>query len=206
MTSRFWEVDSMIFFTADLHFGHENIIKYNARPFRTIGEMDSRLIGNWNERINEDDIVYILGDLFFGNRAEPEEYLARLNGRKYLTPGNHEKSWIKHIDLSNYFEDVILMMEIQHSKQNILTLCHYPMMCWKDDRDGTGYMIHGHLHNRTDAEYFPLIRSNPNILNAGIDVNDFRPVTFDELVKNNQKYKKSAINARMGNDRRIWEE
>ena len=50
-------------------------------------------------------------------------------------------------------------------------------------------MIHGHIHNNTDAEYFELLRSMPNILNAGIDINNFKPVTFNELLKNNQKIK-----------------
>ena len=185
----------MIFFIADLHIGHVNIIKHCARPFRTVGEMDSVIVGNWNARVNADDTVYVLGDLFFSCH-NPEWYLQRLNGRKFLTPGNHDVSWMKHIDVSSYFEDVALMMEIPYNKQHLMTLCHYPMMSWKDDRDGSGYMIHGHVHNRTEEDYFSLIRSNPNIFNAGADINNFSPVTFDELVKNNQKFKKSAVNSR----------
>jgi len=34
----------MIFFTADLHFGHENIIKHCNRPFKSADEMDAMLI------------------------------------------------------------------------------------------------------------------------------------------------------------------
>ena len=161
--------------------------------------MNGTLIGNWNTTVGTDDTVYILGDLFFGGGRNPEEYIQLIqsfNGKKFLTPGNHDSVWMKHIDLSSCFVDVALMMEISYEKKHTLTLCHYPMMSWKDDRDGTGYMIHGHIHNRTDAEYFPIIRSNPNMLNAGVDVNDFKPVTFEELLKNNQKFKKSALNIR----------
>ncbi|MCL2159116.1 MAG: metallophosphoesterase [Oscillospiraceae bacterium] len=189
----------MIFFTADLHLGHENIIKYNDRPFKTIGEMDNMLIANWNATVGYNDTVYILGDLFFGGGRSSQEHIQlieRFNGKKYLTLGNHDKVWMKHIDVSSYFEEVALMMEIAYDKKHILTLCHYPMMSWKDDRDDTGYMIHGHIHKKTKEEYFPLIRSNPNILNAGVDINGFKPVTFDELIKNNQKFKKSAVGTR----------
>ena len=184
----------MIFFTADLHFGHKNIIKYCARPFRTVGEMDSTLIVNWNTKVNADDTIYILGDMFFNSRSEPEKFLERLNGKKHLILGNHDKVWMKHMDVSRYFEDVAPMVVIPYAKQTyLLTLCHYPMMCYSGDRKGSGYMIHGHIHNRIGEDYFPLIRSNPHILNAGVDVNDFKPVTFEELIKNNQKFKKSAV-------------
>ena len=35
-----------------------------------------------------------------------------------------------------------------------------------------------------------------NVLNAGVDVNGFRPVTFDELVENTRKFK--ALHATRG--------
>ena len=184
----------MIFFTADLHLGHENIIEYCARPFRTVGEMDSILISNWNAAVKPDDTVYILGDMLFCK--SPEKYLTVLNGRKYLMIGNHDRSWLKYIDRTYYFEDVTLMTIVPYTKQHLLTLCHYPMMCWSGDRKGRGYMIHGHLHNGTDAEYFKFIRSNMNMLNAGVDINNFKPVTFEELLKNNQKFKKMAASIR----------
>ncbi len=34
----------MNFFTADLHFGHANIIKYCKRPFTDVAAMDRALI------------------------------------------------------------------------------------------------------------------------------------------------------------------
>ena len=29
-----------VFFTADMHFGHENAIRFDQRPFKTVEEMD----------------------------------------------------------------------------------------------------------------------------------------------------------------------
>lgn len=33
-----------VFFTADLHFGHENVLRFDKRPFQTVAEMDEELI------------------------------------------------------------------------------------------------------------------------------------------------------------------
>ena len=64
----------MIYFTADHHFGHANIIRHCARPFQSVGEMDRALLDNWNARIKPQDTVYILGDLFFRNAVSVEKY------------------------------------------------------------------------------------------------------------------------------------
>ena len=37
-------------------------------------------------------------------------------------------------------------------------------------------------------DYWPLIMRRPRMLNAGVDVNNFEPVTFDELLANNQSF------------------
>ena len=96
----------MIYFTADHHFGHQNIIKHCNRPFGSVEEMDEELIMLWNKSVREKDIVYILGDLLFRNATSSEEYLEKLNGKKYLIVGNHDKYWMKKIDLSKHFLDV----------------------------------------------------------------------------------------------------
>jgi len=178
----------MVFFTADQHFGHQNIIKHSNRPFQTVEEMDEVLLANWNGVVKSQDTVYILGDLFFRNNASAEDYLRRLNGKKHLLIGNHDKDWMKKTDLLRYFESVERMVEFNDGAHRI-TLCHYPMMTWNGIAKGS-YMIHGHIHNNTDADYFALIRNMPNILNAGVDVNGYCPVNFNALLKNNEEFKK----------------
>jgi hypothetical protein len=34
-----------------------------------------------------------------------------------------------------------------------------------------------------------------NALNAGVDINGFRPVTFDELLENNRRFKLDALSS-----------
>lgn len=50
------------FYISDLHIGHENILRFDNRPFADVNEMNNKLIENWNARVRSDDTVYILGD------------------------------------------------------------------------------------------------------------------------------------------------
>ena len=47
----------MIYYTADQHFGHSNIIGLCNRPYSDIADMDENLIFNWNKVIGSGDIV-----------------------------------------------------------------------------------------------------------------------------------------------------
>jgi len=176
----------MIFFTGDQHFGHRNIIKLCNRPFSSIGEMDSILIENWNKAVRPADTVYILGDLMFRNEKPPEEYLRQLNGKKHLITGNHDRKWTRECDLNCYFLSVSNLDFISTGAQQ-MTLCHFPMMSWP--HIARAYMVHGHIHANTDADYWPYIAQSEKILNAGVDINGFKPVCFDELVENNARHK-----------------
>ena len=177
----------MIFFTADLHLGHANIIKHCDRPFSSVEEMDEHLITAWNSCVQPNDSVYILGDFIFRSTLSPDNYLSRLKGKKHLLLGNHDTNWIKKVDLTKYFKTVDKYLEISHCQHRMI-LCHYPLMSWNSMSKGS-YMIHGHIHNNRGASYFPMLQKMPNLLNAGVDINDFRPVRFDELVKNNETFK-----------------
>ena len=175
----------MIYFISDTHFGHENILQLTGRPFESIEAMDESLIAAWNRRVCGSDTVYIVGDLFY-HCAEPEGILRRLRGRKRLIVGNHDSSWMGRVELSRYFLSVDdLLVTTDGVRQ--LTLCHYPLLTWKHPE--RSYMIHGHLHANTHYDFFPLIAARERMLNAGADINGFCPVTFEELVANNEAHK-----------------
>ena len=180
----------MILFTSDLHFGHRNIIRHCNRPFYYIEEMDEFLIDKWNRKVGKNDTVYILGDLMFRNEKPPEEYLRRLKGKKHLFTGNHDRDWVKKCVLSDWFESVNRLDFISDGKRQ-MALCHFPMMSWPHMT--RSYMVHGHIHNDTTAEYWPLIQKNPLMLNAGVDINGFEPVTFEEMVVNNERHKTLSL-------------
>lgn len=44
----------------------------------------------------------------------------------------------------------------------------------------------------TRADFWPLIAARDNVLNAGADINGFVPVTFEELVENNRRFKEAS--------------
>ena len=175
----------MIYFTADTHFGHNNIIRFCNRPFIDSVEMDEALIAAWNERVQGNDTVYIVGDMFF-RCDNPEEILKKLHGKKRLIIGNHDSSWIKKIDCDKYFLSIDNMLETTDGVHKI-TLCHYPLLSWNHAQ--RSYMIHGHIHNDTSMDFWPLLVKRENVLNAGVDVNNYVLVTFDELMENNNKFK-----------------
>jgi calcineurin-like phosphoesterase family protein len=81
----------MIYFTADLHLGHKNIIKYCERPFNDVHEMNKSILDNINNIVNFDDELYILGDFCFRGK-NPIEYRSRINCQKvHIILGNHDK-------------------------------------------------------------------------------------------------------------------
>ena len=82
----------MIYFTSDLHLDYPKVIKNRNRPFDTVEEMNETLIANYNSLVSKKDTVYLLGDLT--QKLEPQEansLLSRLNGKKTLLIGNHDK-------------------------------------------------------------------------------------------------------------------
>ena len=93
----------MVYFTSDLHLGHENVIKLCNRPFDSIEEMDAALIRNWNRKVTNGDTVYVLGDLIYKSKKPPEEYLRQLKGKKHLIVGNHDRSWYSKCQLDSFF-------------------------------------------------------------------------------------------------------
>jgi len=189
-----------IYFTSDLHFGHEYILRACERPYADLFEMERDLIERWNARVKGCDKVFILGDMFY-RTDNIIPVLERLKGKKYLIEGNHDESWINRIGRGvalRYFEEISPMMSFSDGERG-LTLCHYPLLTYKHQR--TTFMIHGHLHLDTSSDFWELLVSRDRVLNAGVDINGFSPVTFEELTENNRRHK--IENPTRGENRRF---
>ena len=184
----------MTYFTSDLHLGHTNILTLCNRPFSDIDQMDAALIANWNRKVKKNDVVYLIGDVVW-DKKKVGYYMEQLQGKKILITGNHDATWVKKEECQAYFASVQPYLEL-HLNGHPVTMCHYPMLEWKSSRKEVGhrlgYLIHGHIHNRVADEYRQLFLQF-NALNAGVDVNAFAPVTFEELVENNLQFKLAAL-------------
>lgn len=176
------------FFTSDHHFFHANIIPYNNRPFSSMEEMNNKLIQNWNSVISVEDTVYHLGDFSFkGDTVIP--ILLRLNGKIHFILGNHDKSLHRFFGSKNYqtigasnrgFHRLEAETKITIEGQRII-LGHYPLVSWYKKAKGS-YMLHGHVHSnlacsRKDGT------SLGKILDVGVDGNNYKPYSFDEIKK-----------------------
>jgi len=184
-TLKFDSSNQNLFFTADLHFQHFNVIKYCNRPFTTRDEMDSTMIKNWNSVVGENDFVFVAGDFCFGGNKSWMYLVDALNGTKFLAAGNHDKSiagnWA-HIDniINLYIHDD----EVKDGQR--ITVCHYPMLSWYQSHRGA-WQLYGHLHGKLtndslgDGKYDIGNCVTPNQLDVGVDVHDFTPVSYDEV-------------------------
>ncbi len=180
----------MIYYISDIHFGHKNVIRFDNRPFSDVNEMDRAIIEYWNNRVRSEDTVYIVGDLCHRNAKPAEWYLERLNGHKYLIEGNHDDLTIKNDKALRLLEGVNQIMRIR-DEDKVIQLCHYPLAEWYKYYSGTWH-IYGHIHNRKNETY-AIMRGKERALNAGCMINNYTPVTFEELIKNNKAFEKYGI-------------
>ena len=130
-------------FTSDTHFGHANIIRHCARPFRDVAEMDAALIANWNAVVRPADEVWHLGDFAYRSARPAESYLRQLNGRVHLVWGNHDDEETRKLPLwasSQPYAEV--MVEGQR-----LVLFHYALKIWNRSHRGALH-LYGHSHGR----------------------------------------------------------
>lgn len=188
-----------IYYTSDLHLGHKNIIEYENRPFKTVEEMDEVLIDNWNSRITPEDDVYVLGDFTFKGTTMAIKYLECLNGSIHLLKGNHDQfmnqdsfdMWL--CDMHNrdlhsgrvytHVRDEGYYAHINDNEREVI-LFHYPIMFWDGQDDRGSYHLYGHMHSTSHGG---TQHPHPDAFNVGVDVNDFMPVTLDELIERRKK-------------------
>lgn len=153
-----------IFGTSDHHFGHKNIIKLGERPFENLAEMHGTLINRWNQDVLDQDLVIHCGDFALGKREEAKKMLDRLNGRKVLVPGNHDRHTATQYRMTVGFVDVRaeLVMRIFGKK---VVFRHEPFY---EKPLGVDLVFHGHVHqNETGL---------PWNVNLSVEATDYRPV------------------------------
>lgn len=139
------------FYISDLHFGHANIIKFDNRPFDNLEQMHRILIKNWNDKVSNEDTVYILGDFCWQTEQEWIELLKQLKGKKVLILGNHD---IKNptSKLKKMFLDIKPYKEITDNGKRVI-MSHYPMPMYRGAYNPNIYMLYGHVHNTREEDF-----------------------------------------------------
>ena len=177
-----------IWFTSDLqlHFGHQNIIKFCNRPWETTEEMDKALIENWNSVVGKDDIVFDLGDFAFASNWRWKEILSQLNGKHYLILGNHDITRWPGDPIMKLFEEVHQQL-ILKIDDRWMYLNHYPFLCyggsWRGPQTAV-YALHGHVHSGPDCSGKDCDRLNvlfPYQYDVGVDNNNYTPISWEEV-------------------------
>lgn len=187
----------MINLTADLHLYHDNIRGYSGRPYDSLFEMHEAFAWNWNNVVSHDDTTYILGDVTYGTVEDTISFLNRLNGKKNVVPGNHDRihpmrsAKRKKVEWMEAYLEAgigILWYEGELPEDPRFWLNHLPYEGdtqpderfpeWRPDREEVGdrVLLHGHVH-----ELFR--RTKEKTLNVGVDVNNFTPVSLEEICR-----------------------
>ena len=184
------------FFTSDLHFGHENAIKFDERPFKTVEEMDEELIKRWNNKVGKGDIVYVLGDLIWKTMTnEATALIKRLNGQIILIKGNHDHflhnaGAKKALAGIKDYDEICVALDDGSIKRCVLS--HYYIPFYHGHRHNA-ILLHGHSH--ITEEHFMELGITKAINEKGYDLKvfnvgcmhwNYEPVTLDEILRSQQ--------------------
>lgn len=157
---------------ADWHFGHQNILAYCRRPWRTTDKMDHDLVKLHNSVVKPKDTVYVLGDVTLRGPDKKDwlrKILGRMNGTKILIFGNHDNwHWQHYLDVG--FQSCHTFFELHHVG-GMIHLCHDPARA----QDKSKLWICGHLHNTA-------FNAPSHIAIVSVELTEYKPVPIENIV------------------------
>lgn len=179
------------FYISDYHFYHELARKRSRQEFQSVEEMNEEIIRRHNEKVGEDDHVYILGDIIVCEEDElaekMEKTVGKLKGNLHLIVGNHDYKYIDKDEFRKYFVSIDEAKLIRDNNKWV-QLCHYPIILWYRKNKGA-FHVFGHMHNEQVSKEYNILKNEERALNACVEVNNFKPCEIDELLENNNKFK-----------------
>jgi len=156
------------FVTADLHLGHEMVLKY--RPWNNVDKHDNALINNACAKVGPEDLLIIDGDLTIKGEKYSNgtrKLIERLPGIKVLILGNHD-----HMKPRWYKKSGFILVATALILQGTTLVVHDPQEAELWPRKLP--VICGHWHST-----FKVV---DNVVNAGVDVWDFEPVEIPDAL------------------------
>lgn len=161
-------------YISDWHYGHNNILAFDNRPFKTVEDMNAALVERWNAAVHPGDTVYVLGDMFWCNMQEAISVLNQLNGQVFLIKGNHDRC--SDGRFLKKFVKVTEYLEVEDSDRKVV-LCHYPIPCFKN------HFLMQELYGH------PCLMYNVGSMMPWMD---YTPRTLDEILRLEAVYKNEA--------------
>lgn len=175
------------FITSDEHLGHESIIEFCNRPFKSVEEQTETIIERHNKKVpnNPNYLTIHLGDWFWHTLTESEaiKILRRLHGSHAFIYGNHDELMERSPELRSNLRWVVGrnkesgIRELKWQKHHI-TLCHYSMHVWNRSHKGA-WMLFGHSHGEL------VVRGKS--FDIGVDSHKFEPWSLDEIATEMEK-------------------
>lgn len=178
--------EKKVFIISDTHFGHGRIIQYENRPFNSTNEMDEEMIKRWNAKVTNNDTVFHLGDFCFSNKEKTANIVSRLNGKKILIMGNHDRShpvkWFIDCGFNEVYNYPILYKEF-------FLLSHEPITYLK----APFINLYGHIHGSPNYPTF-----TKNSVCCCVERWNYTPVNFNTILMNLERLQRqmeAALNA-----------
>lgn len=156
-----------VYFSADFHLGHHNIMKYCNRPFTSVEEMNQTIIDNVNAVVGRNDVLYFIGDFCFQPAKNAKLFREQINCYNIvLIKGNHDGGIPHHI-----FSSTHDLLKLTISQKPII-LCHYALRTWQASHYNSWH-LYAHSHGNLDE--FGLS------FDIGVDCHDFKPWSQEEI-------------------------
>jgi len=186
-TLKFSTTETNIWYSADLHIGHSNICsststwpdKSACRIFSSVEKMNSTIIDNINSRVKEDDVLFILGDILFGNKI----YLPTVRNRilcknVYLIYGNHDHFIERDDKYKRLFTGTYDKLQLLIDNKTTIILDHFSHRVWEGSHKGFIH-LYGHSHGS--------IEDYGRSMDVGVDAifkktGEYKPISFQEVM------------------------
>lgn len=170
-----------IFLTSDPHMGHDREFIWKPRGYTSVSAMNITQVQKWNGIIEDDDDVYVLGDVMLGD-ASNIEFIKQLKGRIHIVLGNHDTANREKMyrELPNVVEVAEVGIRLKYKKHHFV-LTHYPMMTGNLEKESLKQMtlnLYGHTHQTSN-----FYNDMPFMYHVGVDSHDGYPVLLDDIIE-----------------------
>jgi calcineurin-like phosphoesterase family protein len=183
----------MIYVTSDLHLCHDKEFLYQPRGFDNVWDMNEAILENWNNLVEPEDDIYVLGDLMLKDSENGIKLIRQLKGNIHVVLGNHDTD--KKIKLYNNCWNIVEIeyaMRLKYHKYHFF-LTHYPCLTGNFDKEKPlkrrTINLCGHNHTQ---DCFSQWTEHP-IFHVEMDTNNCTPWLLDDIIEMAEEREKARF-------------